>query len=113
MSGDEKNAQIGAAVSEYQAAKVEVAHIEQKIARIFATYLSAGKSMDKQHGSIQEPKLYDGKLVMGWWGHEKLSTDDLLNAEALAGVIAERDKARQRLKAAKDKMENLGITGIQ
>jgi len=31
MTADDKNAQIGAAVSEYQSAKIDVAHIEQKI----------------------------------------------------------------------------------
>ena len=57
MGTDEKNQQIGVAVNEYQAAKVECGHIDRKIATVFAAYLDAGSSMDKQRGSVREPQL--------------------------------------------------------
>ena len=111
MGEDEKNAQIGAAVSEYQQAKIEVAHIEQKIERIFAAYREAGRTMDKHHGSISEPQLVDGGVKFGWYA-PNLSANDILNASDLAVVIGERDQARKRLKDATQKMNSLGITGV-
>jgi hypothetical protein len=112
MSGDEKNAQIGAAVSEYQAAKIEVAHIEQKLDRIFKAYRDAGGTMDRQRGTTSEPTIENGKVKFGW-GYEKINPADILNVTDLAVVIEERDKARQRLRVAKDAMTRLGITGVE
>ncbi len=111
MNGDEKNAQIGEAVSEYQTAKIEVAHIEQKIDKVFLAYREAGNTMDRQHRTPQEPILVDGKIKFGWYT-ANVTAADILNEADLATLIVERDKARQRLKMAKDIMNKLGITGV-
>lgn len=111
MSGDEKNAQIGAAVSEYQAAKVEVARVEQKVERVFKAYRDAGGTMDRNHGSTSEPTLENGKVKFGW-SNDKIAATDILNVGDLAVLIEERDKARKRLKEAKQLMNSLGVTGL-
>jgi tetrahydromethanopterin S-methyltransferase subunit G len=111
MSEDEKNAQIGAAVAEYQQAKIEVAHIEEKIDRIFKAYREAGGTMDKHRGTVSEPTLIDGKVKFGWYA-PNVSAADILNETDLAVVIDERDKARKRLDEAHRKMRSLGITGL-
>lgn len=113
MGEDEKAQQIGRAVSEYQTAKVDCAHIEQKVKRIFDTYQAAGDSMDSRKGSgLGEARLENGKVKLAWWSPEKFSVSDLLNETDLAVVLAERDKARERLERAKKVMVSLGITGV-
>jgi hypothetical protein len=111
MTADDKNAQIGAAVSEYQVAKVEAAHIEQKIDKVFLAYREAGNTMDRQNRTPQEPTLVDGKIKFGWYTG-KVSAADILNEADLAALIVERDKARKRLEDAKKVMTSLGITGL-
>ena len=112
MTIDDKNAQIGVAVSEYQAAKVDLAHIEQKIERVFLAYREAGSMMDRQKRSpLQEPTIVDGKISFGWYT-TAVTAADILNEADLLVLVAERDKARQRLKVAKDRMNNLGIVGM-
>jgi len=111
MTADDKNSQIGAAVSEYQSAKIEVARIEQRIETVFLAYREAGNTMDRQNRTPQEPTIVDGKIKFGWYTG-KVSTADILNETDLKVLIEERDKARQRLKVAKDIMNNLGITGM-
>ena len=78
MSEDEKNAQIGAAVTEYQAAKVEVAHIEAKVEKVFEAYRDAGRTMDRHQGAINEPTLVEGKVKFGWYS-TKVTASDILN----------------------------------
>jgi hypothetical protein len=111
MSEDEKNAQIGAAVSEYQAAKIALAHIEKKIEKVFWAYREVGRTMDKSHGTISEPKLENGTLKFGLYG-SNLDASDILNATDLAAVVAERDQARMRLRIAAESMTSLGINGV-
>ena len=111
MSNDEKNAQIGEAVSEYQAAKVDLAHIEEKIHRIFKAYREIGATMDKNRGTTFEPTLENGQIKFGYHPGQ-VNPADILNVNDLAMVIAERDKARQRLASVRDTLNRLGITGI-
>jgi hypothetical protein len=111
MTADDKNAQIGAAVSEYQGAKIEVAHIEQKIEHVFLAYREAGNTMDKAQRTPQEPTIVDGKVKFGWYTG-KITAADLLNEKELIPLIMERDKARVRLEEAQKAMSRLGITGV-
>jgi hypothetical protein len=78
---------------------------------VFSAYREAGNTMDRQKGTVQEPMLVDGKIKFGW-GAENFSAADILNETDLKALIVERDTARQRLKVAKDIMNNLGITGM-
>lgn len=111
MGEDEKALQIGRATCEYQTAKTECAHIEQKIERVFKAYLDAGRTMDKHSGSGNEPQLIDGRVKLGW--HTPgVSFSDILNESELAIVLAERDKARKRLEDARKVMVSLGMANI-
>jgi len=67
--------------------------------------------MDRQNRTPQEPTIVDGKIQFGWYT-AKISAADILNETDFKALIEERDKARQRLKVAKDIMNNLGITGM-
>jgi len=109
MSGDEKAAQIGNAVSEYQTAKIELAHIEKKIETIFETYRTVGACMDKSRGTVEPPKIKEGKLDLGW---RSFDPGNLLNSADLIAVIKERDTAQARLDDARREMRDLGITGV-
>src|ERR1035441_3491777 len=107
MSEDEKNAQIGAAVSEYQAAKVDLAHVEKKISNVFTAYRQAAATMDSSHGTIAEPRLENGKVVFGW--NKEIVASDILNVRELAPLLEERDKARARLAKAQKGLADLGL----
>jgi hypothetical protein len=111
MSGEEKAAQIGNAVSEYQTAKVELAHIEKRIETVFSTYLKAGASMDRSRGTPSPPRFKDEQLIIGWYGGD-VHLNNLLNAEELAKIVRERDEAQARFIRAKKSMEALGITSV-
>lgn len=110
MSEDEKNAQIGVAVSEYQRAKVEVAHVERRIESVFQAYRAAGATMDSQRGTVHEPTLDNNGAIQ--FGYAKVTASDILNAQDLAALIQERDRARSRLAKARDAMNSLGVTGL-
>jgi hypothetical protein len=112
MSEEEKALQIGQAVQTYHRAKVECASIEEKIERVFSSYLEAGASMDKSRGTISEPRIINGKLQLGWYSRERFSMDHLLNEEQLTALILERDAAREKLNEAKVAMNELGITSL-
>ena len=110
MSNEEKLQQIGAATIAYQAAKVELAHIDQKIDRVFSTYREAGQTMDRR-GSAHEPKLVNGKLQLGWY-NPNASAADLLNETDLTTLVTERDKARKCMEDAKKAMTDLGLINV-
>ncbi|MGA9986244.1 MAG: hypothetical protein WA383_14565 [Terriglobales bacterium] len=111
MTADDKNAQIGAAVSDYQTAKVELAHIEQKIDKVFLAYREAGNTMDRYNKTPHEPTLENGRVKFAWYTKD-VTAADILNEQDLAVLINERDTARVRLEHAKTIMTRLGITGV-
>ncbi|MFZ0632432.1 MAG: hypothetical protein WA399_14165 [Acidobacteriaceae bacterium] len=112
MSGDEKAAQIGHAVSEYQTAKVELAHIKKKIDDIFRAYRQIGETMASSRGSGNEPRFVNGKLQFGW-RPDMPESALLLNIAELSDVVRERDIVQTRFDAAQKALQDLGITGIQ
>jgi hypothetical protein len=111
MSDDEKARQIGDAVTEYQSAKIDAAHVQNKVERVFQTYREIGETMNRRHGTTTEPRISDGKLIFGYTA-SKLSASDLFNEADLLNLIQERDKARGRLADARKFLDDLGITGI-
>jgi hypothetical protein len=112
MGSDEKAAQVGEAVTEYQAAKVACAHIDLKIRKVFDLYLSAGNSMDWKSDKTFEPTITgDGKLKLGLFVHPG-PYPELLNESELTVLVIERDAARSRLDQARKTMESLGITSV-
>ena len=74
-------------------------------------YREAGNTMDRHQRTPHEPTIVDGKIQFGWYT-ANVTAADILNEADLMALVAERDKARQRLKVAKDIMNNLGITGM-
>ena len=98
-------------MTEYQAAKTDCAHIDQKIRRVFTAYREAGGTMDASRGSISEPTVVDGKVHFGYSGG-RFSPSDLLNEADLTLLLIERDKARKRQQEAQKVMNSLGITGV-
>lgn len=113
MSGEEKIAQIGEAVTEYRDAKIACSHIELKSKKVFALYLSAGNSMDEQSGRCFEPTIApEGKLKLGLFVHPG-PYPELLNEAELTALVAERDEAQKRLKDKQAILESLGMSGIQ
>jgi len=111
MSEEEKNRQIGEATTEYQTAKVEAGHLTHRIDKVFRAYREIGDTMDRDKGTISEPRLVDGSIAFGYT-RSKVSASDLLNESELRSLLAERDAARERLAEARRVMESLGITAI-
>lgn len=111
MSEDDKNAQIGASVSEYQKAKVHLGHIERRIMDVFRAYHEAGATMDSEQGTISEPQLENGRVRFGGYA-ANVNAADILNEKDLAVLLAERDHARARLKEATRILQNLGVSDL-
>ena len=111
MSDDEKNAQIGAAVSEFQKAKVHLGHIEKRITDVFRAYREVGATMDSDQSTPSEPQLENGRVKFGGYA-ASVNPTDILNEKDLASLLAERDRARARLKEAGRVMQSLGVTDL-
>ncbi len=110
MTADDKNAQIGAAVTEYQAAKTELGHIRQRVEQVFKTYREIGNTMDSRNRSpVEPPTIVDGKLKFGWFTPHEINTADLLNETDLKALAVEYAKALQRVENAKATMGRLGV----
>lgn len=111
MGEDDKNAQIGAAVSEFQKAKVHLGHIETRITDVFRAYREVGATMDSDQGTPSEPQLEHGRVKFGGYA-ANINASDILNERDLALLLAERDRARARLKEAGRVMQSLGVTDL-
>jgi len=104
MGEDEKAQQIGMAVSELNAAKVERAHLEQKCKRVLAAYREAAKTDSRV-------RIAGGKVIFEGWSTAKPS--DLMNESELASFFLELHEARLRVEKAAQVTQSLGITALQ
>lgn len=111
MSGDEKAKQIGNAVSECQTAKVEFAHIRQKLERVQAAYRDAGEKPNKADPDLFKMRLMSGKIRFGEGSIG--SPSDLMNESELTAFLLEYDVARKRVKKAVEMLQRLGITDVK
>ena len=111
MNGNGKAAQIGAAVQEYQNAKIDLAHIKQIISRVADAMKECGESLvqdfqlEKPLGKDESVNLPDGKYRSG------LSL--LVNRSGYLKLLREGNDALSRLKKASDEMKALGITNLE
>jgi len=114
MSEDEKAQQIGKVVTEYQAAKVALAHLEQKVKSVGETYAEVGEAIVPRGGGsslgfkIEKNHL---RLVYSRTGNELVT--NLLNEESLVSLIVEREEARNKCSALRTQLNSLGITNLQ
>jgi prefoldin subunit 5 len=114
MSGDEKTQQIGQVVTEYQAAKVELAHLNQKLKTIGDVYTEVGRALTSAYSSTGEFKIENGhfRFSYGRHGNQNLAAS-LLNEEALVAVIVERDAFEKKVQSLRAQMKSLGITNLE
>jgi hypothetical protein len=103
MSEQEKAMQIAEAVIEYQAAKVELAHIEDKLLAVGEAYSNAGNVFGRHRNASgpAELRYLNGKDL-----------DLLLNGSELKDLMAERDAARKSMEVARARMASLGIGNL-
>ncbi len=111
MNVEDITLQIGQAVCEYQAAKLEVARVESKVSSLFHLYRRIGASLKDAPDSRGEPKIINGKLAFPDPARE-CSASGLLDEAGLLALIHERDEARSRLWSARIKLQSLGITEL-
>jgi hypothetical protein len=110
MSGEEKAAQVGEAVLEYQSAKVAVAQLERKIATLADAYTNCANSL-KRRMPADEIKREGERLKF-------LHTDPaengsrLLNDVGLLALLEDQEKAENRRQVASEAMRALGITSV-
>lgn len=111
MSGGEKATQIGAAVQELQDAKVEVAHIEQKVAALAAIYGECATAL-KERPPFEILGIEHGKLKFKR-SFTPVDLSRLLDEAGLYALIEERSKARLRQEKAAAAVRALGITTVE
>jgi hypothetical protein len=112
MSGDEKAQQIGQVVTAYQTAKVELAHLEQKLKKVGQVYTEVGQALEK--GYQAEYKIENGHFRLSYSrsGNENIS-GILLNEETLVALLMEREAARKKTYELHTQLKNLGITNLE
>jgi hypothetical protein len=111
MGEDEKAAQVGHAVQEYQAAKIECAHIDQKINKVAESYRLVGNAIGFSVAENRQPQIVDGKLKFEFPGvadHQLL----LPNEPELTQLLIEREQSRAIRDDAKRRLNDLGIVGL-
>ncbi|MFZ1203731.1 MAG: hypothetical protein WAN97_05435 [Candidatus Acidiferrales bacterium] len=113
MSGDEKAQQIGQVVTEYQSAKVDLAHVEQKLKRIGNTYTEVGSALSGT-SSMSDFKIENGHFQFVYPRHltEPVGVN-LLNEQELITVISERNRLSKQVAELRSQLQNLGITSVE
>jgi hypothetical protein len=111
MSEDEKVLQIGQAVLDYQAAKVNVAQLEKRLASVSEAYQTFSDLL-KSPSSFQSDRLAVGEFKHSD-GANIPSAHSLLNRESLAGILVERENAKRRLAITLRGLRDLGITSME
>jgi len=111
MGEDEKLAQIGRAVQEYQDAKINLAHLDKKNGEIADVYILIGTLLGQQ-SSFNTAYLRDRQLRR-MDGANIPQIGYLMNTQDLIGFLSEREQARIRLKSAGEAMRALGITNLE
>src|SRR5579862_267842 len=111
MNGNGKAAQIGAAVQEYQSAKVDLAHIKQIISRVADAMKECGDSLVRDFHL--EKCLREDESVNLPHGMNQKGTSLLVNKSGYLKLLREGNDALTRLKTASDAMKALGITNLE
>jgi hypothetical protein len=109
VSEDEQKQQLGDAIADLNAAKVEYAHLERKLERILTAYREAGKRLDKAN-TESRIRIAEEKVIFDGWSGAKAS--DLMNEQELANFLLEHHHARIRVKKATQITRSLGLTSV-
>jgi hypothetical protein len=107
MSDEEKAIQIGNAVMAYQASKVALAHVEEKIKRVQDAYKQAAESGTGKYPAL---RVVDGKLA-GYSGPEAWMRN-LINEADFAILLSERDECMAEARANRLRMDSLGLGSL-
>jgi hypothetical protein len=110
MSGEEKAAQVGTAVEEYQAAKVDLAHIERRAKEISEAFKRYAEAL-KEQGAMFRLRVENGRIKHPYGGEPKANL--LMNESELIVFLAEWDAAIERKEHAAREMKALGITSVE
>lgn len=110
MSGDEKAQQVGQVVTQFQQAKVDLAHLEQKLRKIGNTCSAVGRALSGESSSVDEYSVE----ILRYSSHLNINPSvELLTEESLLAVISERDKLKKLVSELLAQMRALGITNLQ
>ncbi len=103
MSEDEKACQIGVAVLALHAAKVELAHFEEKIQSVMTAYAAAVDAEARgKLSAVSDQISLDGKR----------SASHLVNEKQLAELLQSQDSAKKRVEQSTNQLMRLGITTL-
>lgn len=111
MSEDEKAKQIGLIVTEYHKAKVELAHLKQKLKRIGEAYNEVGRSLSEE--SYRGLKIENSHLQVLYSPSKEKLSEVLLDEQSLLSVIVERDAAQKRVNELHEQLKALGLANLQ
>jgi predicted ATP-grasp superfamily ATP-dependent carboligase len=114
MSGDEKEQQIGRTVTEYQRAKVDLAHLEKKLKTVAEIYQEVSKAVLHPISGSGDYEVEDGKFKLRYALHENLNPADfILGHDALVALVGERDEAKKKADDLHAQLKSLGITSLE
>lgn len=111
MNAEETVASVVDAVSGYQAAKVKLALIEERISRVASAYRTCGNSLNDSlsNSAFARVKVENGTLQLVYGD---IDQDLLLNAQELVALLTQRIAAQERRNRALEAMKAVGITAV-
>jgi hypothetical protein len=104
MSNQDKSSLIGSAVTTYQAAKMALACVEEKIKQVQNAYKQGAES---GRGPYPALRVVDGRLA-GYSGPESWMTH-LMNESEFAVLLAKRASCEADFKRTKAVVDSLGL----
>ena len=111
MTEEEKMLQIGRATEELQSAKINLAHLKQKIKIVSQIYTEAGRTLSEISKDMHSFEIKDGHFHLSYASHIKADiSENLLNEQALVSLITEYENAIKEVDSLRKQLRELEIT---
>jgi len=112
MSDNEKLEQIGRVLTHYQSAKVEVAHLAEKIRRVAQTYAEVAQFLQDESSKTARVRFIEGELCRVFTP-ANAEAIELLNEADLCKLLEERDQAINAVASFLKQLREFGITNVE
>lgn len=112
MGEDEKLKQTGRVLMQYQAAKVELAHLTERIRSVGKTYAEVAQFLQDENTKATPIRFIDGELCSVFNSTGETSIE-LLDDADLCKLLTDRDNAKQAVAILLAQLREFGVTSVE